>query len=146
MKKVVLPQAWKAPIKHLIALIAYNFIFEQVSYGPTCLRDFQPSMAKTSPLSYRLARILSRGQKFHLSARNYEWNLERTSNSYQSNHPTGRVLWEELRGSHITCYSLMFFIAYTFKGQVHVLFAGQVKIVSHSSCRLVQYWNIFVPC
>ena len=28
----------------------------------------------------------------------------------------------------------MFFIAYTFKGQVHV-FAGQVKIVSHSSCR-----------
>ena len=28
----------------------------------------------------------------------------------------------------------MFFIAYTFKGQVHV-FAGRVKIVSHSSCR-----------
>ena len=28
----------------------------------------------------------------------------------------------------------MFFIAYTFKGQVHV-FAGRVKIVSHWSCR-----------
>ena len=28
----------------------------------------------------------------------------------------------------------MFFITYTFKGQVHV-FAGQMKIVSHSSCR-----------
>ena len=31
-------------------------------------------------------------------------------------------------------YSLMFFIAYAFKGQVHV-FAGRVKIVSHWSCR-----------
>ena len=38
------------------------------------------------------------------------------------------------RGSHIAYYSLMIFIAYAFKGQVHV-FAGQVKIVSHSSCR-----------
>ena len=36
------------------------------------------------------------------------------------------------RGSHITYYSLMFLIAYKFKGQVHV-FAGRVKIVSHSS-------------
>ena len=33
------------------------------------------------------------------------------------------------RGSHITYYSLMFFIAYTFIGQVHdIVFAGQVKI------------------
>ena len=32
------------------------------------------------------------------------------------------------RGSHITYYSLMFFIAYAFKGQVHV-FAGRVNIV-----------------
>ena len=38
------------------------------------------------------------------------------------------------RGSHIAYSSLMFFIAYAFKGQVHV-FAGRVKIVSHSSCR-----------
>ena len=38
--------------------------------------------------------------------------------------------------NHITyyIYSLIFFIAYTFKGQGHVL-AGQAKIVSHSSCR-----------
>ena len=61
--------------------------------------------------------------KFHSPARNYERNLERTSN-------LGRIT----RGSHIACYSLAFFIAYAFKGQVHV-FAGRVKIVSHSSCR-----------
>ena len=42
-------------------------------------------------------------------------------------------------------YSLMFFIAYTFKGQVHV-FAGQVKIVSHSSCRTSEILKCFVPC
>ena len=46
-----------------------------------------------------------RGQKFHLSARNYEGNLDRTSNSSQSTCLTGRVLWEELREEvllHIT--------------------------------------------
>ena len=43
-------------------------------------------------------------------------------------------------GSHITYYSLMFFIAYTLKGQVHV-FAGQVKIESHSSCRMSAILN-----
>ena len=36
--------------------------------------------------------IIRRGQKFHLSACNYEWNLERTSNSSQSTRPVGRVL------------------------------------------------------
>ena len=41
------------------------------------------------------------------------------------------------RGSHLTYYSLMFFIAYTFKGQVHV-FAGQVKIVTRPAGQ-VQY-------
>ena len=45
--------------------------------------------------------------------------------------PVGRVI---TRGSHITYYTLMFFIAYAFKGQVH-MFAGRVNIVSHSSCR-----------
>ena len=35
------------------------------------------------------------GQKLHSSARDYEWNLERQSDSSQSTHPTG-VLWEEL--------------------------------------------------
>ena len=38
---------------------------------------------------------LHRGQKIHSSARDYEWNLERTSNSSQSTRPVGRVLWEE---------------------------------------------------
>ena len=136
---------------------------------------------------------LLRGQKFHSSARNYKWNLERTSKSPQGTHPVGRVLWKELpvlssctlkyegvtsifwvlnvkyfcqymgcsykfdwvninltviKGtlkSQIIYYSLMFFIAYTFKGQVHV-FAGRVKIVSHSSCRTIAILKFFVPC
>ena len=65
--------------------------------------------------------------------------------------PVGRVLWEELTGrgfgknySRKSYYSLMFFIAYTFKGQVHV-FAGQVKIVSHSSCRTSAILKYFCP-
>ena len=40
--------------------------------------------------------ITNRGQKFNLSSRNYEWNLERMSISSQSTCPTGQVLWEEL--------------------------------------------------
>ena len=40
----------------------------------------------------------------------------------------------------------MFFIAYTFKGQVHdIVFAGQVKIVSHSSCRTSTILKYFCP-
>ena len=38
----------------------------------------------------------------------------------------------------------MFFIAYTFKGQVHV-FAGWVKIVRHSSCRTSELLKYFCP-
>ena len=38
----------------------------------------------------------------------------------------------------------MFFIAYTFKGQVHV-FAGRVKIVSHSTCRTSAILKYFCP-
>ena len=38
----------------------------------------------------------------------------------------------------------MVFIAYTFKGQVHV-FAGQAKIVSHSSCRTSAILKYFCP-
>ena len=62
----------------------------------------------------------------------------------------GRVILPECfgrftRGSHITYYSLMFFIAYDFKGQVHV-FAGLVKVVSHSSCRTSAILKYFVPC
>ena len=39
----------------------------------------------------------------------------------------------------------MFFIAYTFKGQVNV-FAGRVKVESHSSCRKSAILNNFVLC
>ena len=38
----------------------------------------------------------------------------------------------------------MFFIVYAFKGQVHV-FAGRVKIVSHSSCRTSATLKYFCP-
>ena len=38
----------------------------------------------------------------------------------------------------------MFFIAYTLKGQVH-MFAGQVNIVSHSSCRTSAILKYFCP-
>ena len=49
------------------------------------------------------------------------------------------------QGSHITYYSLMFFfIAYAFNRQVHV-FAGQVKIVGHSSCRTSATLKYFCP-
>ena len=66
--------------------------------------------------------IIARVQKFYPSARNYEWNLERTSNSSQSTRPCRTsALGRITRGSHITYYSLVFFIAYAFKGQVHVL-------------------------
>ena len=43
-------------------------------------------------LGYNLSRDMSRGQKFHSSARIYEWILERTSESSQSARPSGRVL------------------------------------------------------
>ena len=38
----------------------------------------------------------------------------------------------------------MFFIAYAFKGRVHV-FAGRVKVVSHSSCRTSAIFEYFCP-
>ena len=49
------------------------------------------------------------------------------------------------QGSHSTYYSLIFFIAYAFKGQVQ-MFAGRVNVVSHSSCRTSAIFHIFVPC
>ena len=36
----------------------------------------------------------------------------------------------------------MFFIAYAFKGHVHA-FAGQVKVVSHLSCRTIEIFEYF---
>ena len=46
--------------------------------------------------------------------------------------------------SHITYYSHMFFIAYTFKGKMHV-FAGRMKIVNHWSCRTGAILQYFCP-
>ena len=54
---------------------------------------------------------------------------------------TGYHFYSAIRNliCHITHYSLMFFI-----GQVHV-FAGQVKIISHSSCRTSAILKYFCP-
>ena len=97
----------------------------------------------------RQTENINRGQKLHSSPRNYEWNLERTSNSSQSTHPVGRVyrtsaLGRITWGSLITYSSLMFFIAYAFNGHVHT-FAGRVKVVSHSSCRTSAILEYFCP-
>ena len=90
-----------------------------------------------------------RGPKFHSSVRNYEWNLERTSNSSQSTRPVTRVyrtsaLGKITCGSRITYNSHMFFIVYAFKGHVHA-FAGRVKVVSHLSCRTSAIFKYFCP-
>ena len=68
------------------------------------------------------------------------------SNSFQK-HSSYRTsaLGRITQGNHITYYSLTFFIAYTFKGHMHV-FAGRVKILSHSSCRtsaVLQYCHLY---
>ena len=65
------------------------------------------------------------------------------SNSSQSICPVGRVLWKESL-EEVILLPLMLFIAYTFKGHVHV-FAGRVKIVSHSSCRTSAILKYFCP-
>ena len=44
-----------------------------------------------------------RGQKFQSSARNYEWNLARTSNSSQSTRPVGQVQYWNIQKIYI-CY------------------------------------------
>ena len=46
----------------------------------------------------------------------------------------GQVLWEELLEEVILHITPLCSLKHAFKGQVHV-FAGRVKIVSHSSCR-----------
>ena len=65
------------------------------------------------------------------------------SNSSQSTRPVGRVRWKELLAGK-SYYSLMFFIEYAFKGEVHV-FAEQLKFVSHTSCRTSAILKYFVP-
>ena len=89
-----------------------------------------------SDISTPLLFTCNTGDKFHSFARNYERNLERTSNSFQSTHLTGRVLWKESPKEvilHITPLNVLYCIYMLFKGQV-LVFAVRVKIVSHSSC------------
>ena len=78
-----------------------------------CLLFSTPGWANSIPMTL-LSICLSTGDK--ISACNYEWNLERMSNSSQSTHPLRTsALGRITQRSHITYYSLMFFIAYTFK-------------------------------
>ena len=64
------------------------------------------------------------------------------SNSSQSSCRTSAL--GRITRSRIIYNSLMFFIAYTFKGQEHV-FAGRVKIVSQSSFRTSTILKYFCP-
>ena len=48
------------------------------------------------------------------------------------------------QGSRISYYSLMLFNADAFKGHMHV-FAGRVKVVSHSFCRTSAIFKYFCP-
>ena len=84
-------------------------------------------------------RYQPRGQKFHLSACNYNQKLERTSNSSQRTHP---ALERNTRGSHIT--SLCSLLHTLFEGKV-LVFAGRVKIVSFSPCRTSAILKYFCP-
>ena len=53
-------------------------------------------------------KFIAGDKKFHSSARYYDRNLERMSDSSQSTRPTGRVLCEELIEEVILYISLMF--------------------------------------
>ena len=87
----------------------------------------------------------ARGKNFHSSACNYERNLERMSNSSQSFRPVGRVLWQEKLEAVVLHITPLCSLLHTlFLGQVHV-FAGRVKIVSHSSCRTSTILKYFCP-
>ena len=86
-----------------------------------------------------------RGQNFHSPARNYEWNLESTSNSSQSTHPVERVLWEEILEKvklHIT--SLCSLLHTLLKDKCMCL-PDEWKLKVTCPAGQVQYWNIFVP-
>ena len=100
--RLLLPSQWVVPI-------------HSVRYAPLPEIETSPSPVQLicahGHIITNFSTLSGSAQKFHSSARNYEWNLERMSNSSQSIHPTVWVLWEELRGSYITYYSLMFFIA-----------------------------------
>ena len=78
---------------------------------------------------------LCRRQKFHSSA----WVKIRKDEYFFPKHSSFEII---NRGSHVTYCSLMFFITYAFKGQVHK-FAVRVKIVSHSSCRTSAIFKYF---
>ena len=85
------------------------------------------------------------GTKFHWSARNYRTSEIQKGRVILPKHLSCRTsALRRITRSLITYYSLMFFIAYAFKGQVHG-FAGRVKSVNHSSCRASTKLKYFCP-
>ena len=82
-----------------------------------------------------------REQKFHSSACNYEWNLERTSNSSQSTRPIGQVDECFTRGSHITpLWSLL----HTLFKDKYICLQDKWTELSHSSCRTSAILKYFI--
>ena len=96
--KPVCPTNWANPINWAMLLMNWPHLWNLPNWWV-----FQTGFTKWLHL-YFLYVYLCRGYKFHSSARNYEWKLERTSNSSQSTHPTGPVLWEELLV--LSCFTL----------------------------------------
>ena len=86
-----------------------------------------------------------RGQKLHSSACNYEWNLERTSNSSQSTRPVGKVLWEELLDEVIINITPLCSLLHKLLKDKCMCLQDEWKLLSHSSCRTSAILKYFCP-
>ena len=75
-----------------------NKIFEQK------LKLFSYPSVLTFILGAQKETIMQ-GTKIHSSTRNYEWNLERMTNSSQSTHPVGQMILKELLQDVIILYT-----------------------------------------
>ena len=84
------------------------------------------------PVNPPYLEIHFRGQKFHSSTRNYEWNGERMSNSSPSTRPV--VLWEELLEEVILHITPLSYLLHTLLMN-KCLSLQDKENLSHSSCR-----------
>ena len=89
--------------------------------------------------------IWVRGKKFHSSARYYDWNLERTSNSSQRTCPTGQVLWEKLLEEVISHITLLCSLLHTLLKDKCMYLQDEWKLLCHSSCRTSAILKYFCP-
>ena len=90
-------------------------------------------------------KSVCRGQKIHLSTRNYEWTLERTSNSSQSTGPVGRVLWEELFEEFILHITSLGSLLHTLLKDKCMCLQDAWKLWVTRPAGQVQYWFFFSP-